>query len=91
MLLDFKFVYLGVHNFYLGLEDSGKAHGVFLLNSNAQEVELGPGPHLTYRTIGGELDFFVLPGPTPHEVIHQYHQIIGTSYLPAYWVTIRCH
>jgi hypothetical protein len=25
----------GVHPFYLGLEKDGKAHGVFLLNSNA--------------------------------------------------------
>lgn len=73
---------VGVHNFYLALEDSGKAHGVFMLNSNAQEVVVGPGPHLVYRAIGGRFDFYFLPGPTPNEVIQQYHQIIGRSYLP---------
>ena len=26
----------GVHPFHVGIEDNGKAHGVFLLNSNAQ-------------------------------------------------------
>lgn len=76
---------IGVHNFYLGLEENGKAHGVFMLNSHAQEVVTGPGPHLTYRAIGGRFEFFFLPGPTPSDVVRQYQQIIGRPYLPAYW------
>ncbi|KAI6223318.1 P-type domain-containing protein [Aphelenchoides besseyi] len=75
----------GVHNFYVGIEDDGKAHGVFLLNSNAQEVSTGPGPHLVYRSIGGRFDFFFLPGPTPNDVLVQYQRIVGRPYLPAYW------
>ncbi|KAI6219395.1 P-type domain-containing protein [Aphelenchoides besseyi] len=75
----------GVHNFYIGIEDDGKAHGVFLLNSNAQEITTGQGPILTYRAIGGRFDFFFLPGPTPNDVIRQYQQIVGRPYLPAYW------
>lgn len=55
------------------------------MNTNPQEVVTGPGPHLTYRTIGGQLELFFLPGPTPEEVIRQYQQIIGRPYLPAYW------
>ncbi|KAI6184881.1 P-type domain-containing protein [Aphelenchoides bicaudatus] len=74
-----------VHNFYIGLEDDGKAHGVFVLNTNAQEVTTGPGPHLIYRAIGGRFEVFVFPGPTPEDVIRQYQQVIGTPYLPAYW------
>jgi alpha-glucosidase (family GH31 glycosyl hydrolase) len=72
----------GVHNFYLGLETGGKAHGVLLLNSAAQEITLGIGPCLTYRTIGGNFDFFFFPGPSPTEVIQQYHHLIGLPYLP---------
>uniref|UniRef100_A0A914E9P0 Alpha-glucosidase n=1 Tax=Acrobeloides nanus TaxID=290746 RepID=A0A914E9P0_9BILA len=49
------------------------------------EVVLGPSPHLTYRTIGGMLEFFYFPGPTPENVIQQYQQVIGTPFLPAYW------
>uniref|UniRef100_A0A183CCT4 P-type domain-containing protein n=1 Tax=Globodera pallida TaxID=36090 RepID=A0A183CCT4_GLOPA len=75
----------GVHPFYVGLEPSGKAHGVLILNSNAQEYITGPGPHFVYRTVGGQLELFFFPGPTPEEVIRQYQQIIGTPYLPAYW------
>lgn len=75
----------GVHPFYMCLESDGKAHGVFILNSNAQEVETGPGPHLVYRTIGGRLDMAFFPGPTPEEVVNQYLQHIGFPFLPAYW------
>ncbi|KAI6220383.1 Maltase-glucoamylase, intestinal [Aphelenchoides fujianensis] len=75
----------GVHNFYIALEDDGKAHGVWVMNSNAQEVTTGPGPHLIYRAIGGRFDVFFFPGPRPEDVVCQYQQVIGTPYLPAYW------
>ncbi|CAL2041469.1 unnamed protein product [Caenorhabditis brenneri] len=75
----------GVHPFYMCIESDGKAHGVFILNSNAQEVETGPGPHLVYRTIGGRIDMAFFPGPTPEEVVNQYLQHIGFPFLPAYW------
>ncbi|KHJ83754.1 glycosyl hydrolase, family 31, partial [Oesophagostomum dentatum] len=50
-----------------------------------QEVVTGPGPHLVYRTIGGQLNLAFFPGPTPEEVIQQYLAHIGTPFLPAYW------
>ena len=42
-------------------------------------------PHLIYRTIGGMLDLYFFPGPTPEEVVTQYLALIGTPMLPAYW------
>jgi alpha-glucosidase (family GH31 glycosyl hydrolase) len=42
-------------------------------------------PHLVYRTIGGMLDLYFIPGPTPEKVITQYMALIGTPMLPAYW------
>lgn len=75
----------GVHPFYICIESDGKAHGVFILNSNAQEVVTGPGPHLVYRTIGGQLDIAFFPGPTPEQVVQQYLDYIGHPFLPAYW------
>ncbi|KAM9316521.1 sucrase-isomaltase, intestinal [Gastrophryne carolinensis] len=75
----------GVHPFYMGLEEDGNAHGVFLLNSNAMDVNLQPTPAITYHTIGGILDFFIVLGPTPENVVQQYTKIIGRPVMPAYW------
>ncbi|XP_060780036.1 sucrase-isomaltase, intestinal isoform X2 [Neoarius graeffei] len=75
----------GVHPFYMGLEPSAHAHGVLLLNSNAMDVTLQPTPALTYRTIGGILDFYMFMGPTPELVVQEYTAMIGHPVLPAYW------
>jgi alpha-glucosidase (family GH31 glycosyl hydrolase) len=50
-----------------------------------QEVTTGMAPHLVYRTIGGMLDIYFFPGPSPEDVVIQYLALIGTPMLPAYW------
>ncbi|XP_029347280.1 lysosomal alpha-glucosidase [Acyrthosiphon pisum] len=75
----------GSHPFYLSMEKSGKSHGVFLFNSNAMDIILQPAPAITYRVIGGILDFYFFSGPTPSDVITQYTEIIGRPFLPPYW------
>nr|XP_008162912.2 lysosomal alpha-glucosidase-like isoform X1 [Chrysemys picta bellii] len=75
----------GAHPFYLLMEEEGAAHGVFLLNSNAMEVALQPAPALTWRTIGGVLDFYIFLGPDPNMVIQQYQQVIGFPAMPPFW------
>uniref|UniRef100_A0A8D3BUX7 Alpha glucosidase 2 n=1 Tax=Scophthalmus maximus TaxID=52904 RepID=A0A8D3BUX7_SCOMX len=75
----------GAHPFYLAMEDGGSAHGFFLLNSNAMDVALQPAPALTWRTIGGILDFYVFLGPDPGSVIEQYVEVIGFPAMPVYW------
>nr|XP_023423179.1 uncharacterized protein LOC100714419 [Cavia porcellus] len=63
----------GAQPFFLCLEDaSGLSFGVFLMNSNAMEVALQPTPAITYRTIGGILDFYVFLGNTPEQVVQEY-------------------
>ncbi|WAR24895.1 SUIS-like protein [Mya arenaria] len=57
----------GAHPFYMNLEDE---------KGNAHAVLLDPNPRLTYRTIGGVLDFYFFLGPDPESVIQQYHQLI---------------
>ncbi|VDO91453.1 unnamed protein product [Schistosoma curassoni] len=69
----------------MGLKYDGTAFGIFFLNSNAQEVAITPLPAITYRTIGGILDFFVFTGPKPLDVINQYYDLIGHPTIPPYW------
>lgn len=44
-----------------------------------------PNPGITFRTIGGNLEFFVFLGPKPESVVKQYSQIIGTTFMPPYF------
>jgi alpha-glucosidase (family GH31 glycosyl hydrolase) len=73
----------GSHPFYLQLQNN-KFHGVFLLNSNAQEFVTTENT-LTYRTIGGIMDIYIFLGPTAEEVIQQYHEVIGKPFMPPFW------
>ncbi|CAF4864828.1 unnamed protein product [Pieris macdunnoughi] len=75
----------GSHPFYLGLETNGNSHGVLLLNSNAMDIALQPTPAITYRAIGGVLNFYIFMGPSPEDVIAQYMEIIGKPFMPPYW------
>ncbi|XP_031669044.1 maltase-glucoamylase, intestinal [Oncorhynchus kisutch] len=55
------------------------------MNSNAMEVTLQPAPAVTYRTIGGVLDFYILLGDTPEQVVHEFLELIGKPVIPPYW------
>lgn len=75
----------GSHPFYLSVELGGQASGFFLLNSNAMDVILQPLPAVTWRTIGGILDFYVFIGESPADVTREYTSVIGRSFMPPYW------
>lgn len=40
---------------------------------------------VTYRTVGGVLDFYIFAGPSPADVVRQYTDVIGKPYLPPLW------
>lgn len=48
-----------------------------LFSPLCKEVALQPAPGLTWRTIGGVLDFYIFLGPDPNMVIQQYQEVIG--------------
>ncbi|KAJ0409813.1 hypothetical protein P43SY_005707 [Pythium insidiosum] len=74
----------GSHPFFLGLNGKGKAHGVFLHNSNGMDVTLETD-RLIYQILGGVLDFHIIAGPTPSDVVAQYTTLIGRPKLMPYW------
>lgn len=39
------------------------------------EVTLQPAPAITYRTIGGILDFYVFFGDTPEQVVQEFLEV----------------
>uniref|UniRef100_A0A3Q2Y893 P-type domain-containing protein n=1 Tax=Hippocampus comes TaxID=109280 RepID=A0A3Q2Y893_HIPCM len=49
------------------------------------EVTLQPAPAVTYRTIGGILDFYILFGDTPEQVVQEFLELIGRPVIPPYW------
>lgn len=84
-----------------------KTHGVWIRNSNGMDVILADGASaarqrggrlsddqagvITYRVIGGILDFFVYVGnsalgtSSPESIIKQYHNSVGFPHMPPLW------
>ncbi len=72
--------------FYLVLR-RGRAHGVFLDESHRSSFDVGrssPG-RLTVAVEGGELDTYVIDGPTPRQVLERYTALTGRVPLPPLW------
>ncbi|XP_057366105.2 maltase-glucoamylase-like [Daphnia carinata] len=75
----------GAQPFYMASEEDGLSHGVFLLNSHAMDITTMPNPGITFRAIGGMLEFFVFLGPEPESVVKQYSDVIGRTFMPPYF------
>ena len=73
-----------VYHFPLQAHSDKGTVGVFWLNSAETNVEVkkaDAGWTTNWKSVGGILDVFFLPGPTPAEVLKQYSHITGTSAL----------
>lgn len=42
-------------------------------------------PAITFRTVGGVLDFYFFMGPTPADVVRQYLNAVGKPAMPPLW------
>lgn len=74
----------GSYPFYLDGREGGLFHGVLLLNSNGMEVVYQEN-YLTYKVLGGVLDFYFFLGPSPLDVVDQFTQLVGRPAPQPYW------
>ncbi len=72
------------HPFYLSLSQDGRSHGGFMRNSNGMDVTYS-SPEVKFEMLGGAIDLYVLPGPSPSDVISNYHSVIGTPVMQPLW------
>lgn len=75
----------GTHPFYMGIEPSGQAHGVYVRTSSPLQIRTIPAPGLSFRSLMGAFKVLVMAGPTPRIVSNQYTDLVGKPSLPPYW------
>lgn len=74
------------HPVYLALR-SGRAYGVFFDNTFRSEFDMGRTlpDRVVFSAGGGEMNYWVMGGPTPKDVLTQYGQLVGRLPLPPLW------
>ena len=74
------------HPFVLTL-NRGKSYGLFFDNTYRATFDLGKTSTETFSfgAVGGEMNYYFIPGPSPAEVIRRYGQLVGTTPLPPRW------
>ncbi len=72
--------------FYIGMRDT-KAYGVFNDNTFRQRFDVGKKDPQTLRMIsfGGELDQYLIAGPSMRDVLRRYTWLTGRPFLPPRW------
>jgi len=73
--------------FFMVVGDRGRAYGVFLDNTWRTTFDFGKTERdvLSVSGEGGPLDYYVMAGPTPKEVLQQYAHLTGAAPLMPQW------
>lgn len=73
--------------FVLALRSDGFAWGLFLDSPHRSHFDFGKesDTRFSFGGDGGELDYYVIAGPTPAQVIERYTALTGRTPLPPKW------
>ncbi len=72
--------------FFLSLR-KGKAHGLFFDNTYWSSFDMGKESRDQYSfgAEGGEVNYYVIAGPSPHDVVGRFTELVGRMPLPPKW------
>ncbi|MFT9487639.1 MAG: glycoside hydrolase family 31 protein [Tepidibacillus sp.] len=73
------------HPYFMTLRN-GKAHGIFFDNTFKTTFDMKKEKEYSFAAEGGQIDYYVMAGPSPKQVLEQYTWITGRMPLPAKWV-----
>lgn len=73
--------------FFMAVSDSGRAYGLFLDNTWRTTFDFGKTERevLAISGEGGPVDYYVMAGPAPKDVLEQYAHLTGTAPLAPQW------
>lgn len=73
--------------FYLAVNPKGQSYGLFLDNTYRTQFDFGSRDmqSIDIRANNGPLDYYILIGPTPKDVVQQFSYLVGKSPLSPRW------
>ncbi len=73
--------------FYLAVNDRGESYGLLFDNTFRSRFDFGKSKasELAISADGGPVDYYILSGPSPREVVSAYAFLTGPSPLPPMW------
>ncbi|MBK9734193.1 MAG: hypothetical protein IPO92_04195 [Saprospiraceae bacterium] len=74
-------------NFSVPFFTSSEGYGLYFDNVSIGKADIGKSSPDVFK-IGfksGELNVYIIPGPTPKEILGNYHKLTGTQGLPPRW------
>ena len=79
---------MGIHPIGLHKTSNGKFLGIYFNNINAQDIYIKSENNKTlleHRSIGGLIDYYIIYGDKPDDVLIKLHEIIGQPIMPPFW------